>query len=276
MSNSKMDHKEVWIRFVTCCLGLIALLLISGCGSEDFKSAYNEEDEPAFQRSRQLLRQGRKEEALKDLLRLIQHRTEAPESHLEVANLYLKEFNDPLLAYYHYRCYLQLRPQSSHAELVRGQLDVAKREFIRTMPGNLMGKELDKVELMEQVRYLSKENDNLKRQLQAMGVRVEPERQSTPSAPRNVTPTPASVPATVPAAAVTQQPPSRPATAPVPPAATTRERTYEVAQGDTLSSISRRMYGHPGGWEKIFQANRDQLPTSNSLKPGQVLRIPAE
>ncbi len=253
MAHSKKAHKYVYFRFVACCLGLLGLLLASGCGSEDLKSTYNEEDEPAFQRARQLLRQGRKEEALKDFQRLIQHRSEAPESHLEAANLYLKDFNDPLLAYYHYHCYLDLRPKSNNTGLVRGQLDVAKREFIRTMPGNLMGKELDKVELIEQVRFLTNENDRLKRQLQALNVESAREPRSAPVQTERTIP-----------------PPS------IPTVDRTVPGTYEVAQGDTLSSISRRLYGHPGNWKKIYEANRDQLPTENSLKPGQVLKIPAE
>src|SRR5690606_9940154 len=93
------------------------------------------------------------------------------------------------------RCYLQLRPQSTQAALVRGQLDVAKREFIRTMPGNLLGKDLDKVELIEQVRYLTQENDSLKRQLQ--GLQVEARRESRPVAPAPVVDT-ATTSATVP------------------------------------------------------------------------------
>ena len=55
---------------------------------------------------------------------------------------------------------------------------------------------------------------------------------------------------------------------------TTGPRTYTVKAGDTLSRISREMYGSAGRWAEIFQANRDQLPSQNALRPGQVLRIP--
>ena len=50
--------------------------------------------------------------------------------------------------------------------------------------------------------------------------------------------------------------------------------TYLVKTGDTLSSISRKVYGTPNKWREIYGANRDRMATPESLKPGQVLRIP--
>jgi nucleoid-associated protein YgaU len=49
---------------------------------------------------------------------------------------------------------------------------------------------------------------------------------------------------------------------------------YTVKTGDTLSRISREVYGTSGRWAEIFEANRDQLPSPNALRPGQVLEIP--
>ena len=50
--------------------------------------------------------------------------------------------------------------------------------------------------------------------------------------------------------------------------------TYTVQPGDTLSNISRKVYGTTGRWRDIFKANRDRMATPESLKPGQSLRIP--
>ncbi len=262
-------------------LGALGLLLLwSGCGKDSLRTTYNEEDEPAFQRARQLMREGRNEEAVKDFLRLIQHRAESPESHLEVANLYLNEFKDPLSAYYHYNRFLALRPDSENAGRVRGQLQVARREFIRTLPGNPLGGQLDRVELMDQIQYLARENEQLKQQVQALRAQLQsaqrPLIQEDLPRPQTVTPSQAAPVVSGSSAGGTFPAPQPAAPVAPSPAPVAQERRYEVVQGDTLSSISRRMYGHPNGWEKIFQANRDQLPTSNALKPGQVLRIPAE
>jgi nucleoid-associated protein YgaU len=60
------------------------------------------------------------------------------------------------------------------------------------------------------------------------------------------------------------------ATPPPPPAA----RTYVVAEGDTLTRISRKFYGTPGRWEDILNANRDILKDEKSLAVGSTLKIP--
>jgi TPR repeat protein/chromosome segregation ATPase len=61
-------------------------------------------------------------------------------------------------------------------------------------------------------------------------------------------------------------------TAPVAPAADARVHT--VAEGDSLSRISMRYYGTPNRWQEIFQANRDVLQGSSTLRVGMQLRIP--
>ena len=57
--------------------------------------------------------------------------------------------------------------------------------------------------------------------------------------------------------------------------ATAAARTYTVQAGDSLSKISRHFYGDANQYMKIFEANKDQLQDPNTIKPGQVLRIPA-
>lgn len=47
-----------------------------------------------------------------------------------------------------------------------------------------------------------------------------------------------------------------------------------VEKGDTLSAISKRVYGDPNKYQKIFDANKPMLKDVNKIYPGQVLRIP--
>jgi nucleoid-associated protein YgaU len=49
------------------------------------------------------------------------------------------------------------------------------------------------------------------------------------------------------------------------------EETYTVKSGDSLSKI-----GHHFGvsWQKIFEANKDQIKDPDKIFPGQQLRIP--
>ncbi|MGG5290592.1 peptidoglycan-binding protein LysM [Pseudomonas shirazensis] len=47
-----------------------------------------------------------------------------------------------------------------------------------------------------------------------------------------------------------------------------------VVSGDTLSAISKRVYGDPNKYNKIFEANKPMLSHPDKIYVGQVLRIP--
>ena len=64
-----------------------------------------------------------------------------------------------------------------------------------------------------------------------------------------------------------------PSPSPSPPPAA---QTYSVRSGDTLSSIAQTFYGDANAWRPIFEANRDLLPSADSLQAGQTLRIPPQ
>ena len=51
-------------------------------------------------------------------------------------------------------------------------------------------------------------------------------------------------------------------------------RFYEVKSGDSLSKISKEMYGDPMKYNQIFEANKPMLKDVDLIYPGQVLRIP--
>lgn len=49
---------------------------------------------------------------------------------------------------------------------------------------------------------------------------------------------------------------------------------YRVRADDTLSSISKKVYGNTSAWTRIFEANRDRLETPDDLALGMPLIIP--
>ncbi|WP_085691968.1 MULTISPECIES: peptidoglycan-binding protein LysM [unclassified Pseudomonas] len=51
-------------------------------------------------------------------------------------------------------------------------------------------------------------------------------------------------------------------------------RFVTVEKGDTLSAISKKVYGDPNKYQKIFEANKPMLKHPDKIYPGQVLRIP--
>jgi len=50
---------------------------------------------------------------------------------------------------------------------------------------------------------------------------------------------------------------------------------HEVKSGDTLSKISKEVYGDPMKYNAIFEANQPMLSHPDKIYPGQMLRIPA-
>ena len=57
-------------------------------------------------------------------------------------------------------------------------------------------------------------------------------------------------------------------------AASEASRFYTVKGGDTLSKISKEMYGDANKYDAIFEANKPMLKSPDRIYPGQVLRIP--
>ncbi|OLS61241.1 peptidoglycan-binding protein LysM [Pseudomonas putida] len=51
-------------------------------------------------------------------------------------------------------------------------------------------------------------------------------------------------------------------------------RFVTVEKGDTLSAISKKVYGDANKYNKIFEANKPMLSHPDKIYPGQVLRIP--
>ena len=54
------------------------------------------------------------------------------------------------------------------------------------------------------------------------------------------------------------------------------EATFHVVKkGDSLSKISKEVYGDPMKYNAIFEANKPMLDHPDNIYPGQTLRIPA-
>jgi nucleoid-associated protein YgaU len=51
-------------------------------------------------------------------------------------------------------------------------------------------------------------------------------------------------------------------------------QSYTVVKGDSLSKIAKRFYGDAQQWQKIYEANKDQIKNPDLIYPGQTVRIP--
>lgn len=280
-------------------LATIMLWLATGCDRGDGLAFSSETDEPGYRQGKQLVKQDRTQEALACYLKLIAKRGDsAPESHLETGIIYLQNIKDPLAAIYHFRKYLELQPNSRQAVYVKGLVDTAKREFARTLPAQPIENQAERLDNLDQIDRLQRENELLKAELASvraggalptitthatLGAGNTDESHATPFAAPPVTAdeSPIKLDSEQPKIISTQPDmtlPSPPVTdrtlraKPTPPQSAARSHT--VQRGDTLFNLAQRYYGSSAKWNAIYEANRDQLPSQNALKLGMELKIP--
>jgi tetratricopeptide (TPR) repeat protein len=281
-------------RFLTLCLcALATLLFVAGCGRYESSPFTAEIDESNYRRGKDLLRQGRNQEALAAFLKVVEKRgDDAPESHLEIGILYQQHIKDPIAAIYHYRKFRELKRNSPQSDLVRQRIDAATREFARTLPAQPLDNQMERLDLLEKIDLLQRENVQLKDQL--IGVRTQAINTPRPSpvvaaadpdqlAPLaiNTAESPIALPEPEPAAVVDTPAPTpvpavnRPAPVATPPPAVSGRR-YVVAKGDSLYAIAKRHYGTANNArvQGILNANRAVLPNAGALQPGMTLIIP--
>lgn len=267
---------------LTLAFAALACLYVLSAGGCDFGKAevVKETSEPHFLRGQEELRRGNISEALSAFLKVSEKRRDAPESHFELGRIYLEHMNDPNTAIYHFKKYLELKPNSPSSPMVRQMIETAQKKFAASLPESPFDSNIRRIELEEILQKQQKENLELKQKLAAaiatidrleatQNVRVEPRAQRRSA---------------VAAASAQQRQAEQPrraeqaaqnsASARVPTVSRDIPSTYVVQAGDTLSSISRKIYGTPNKWRDIFSANRDRLATASSLKPGQTLKIP--
>lgn len=251
-------------------------MFCGACSSGEL-SKVNETEERQFKLAKEFQSQGRYEDALITYLGLISIRRESPESHLEVGYIYLNTLKDPVRAIFYFDRYLELKPESERIIQVKQLIETAKLEFLRQLPTKPFQGDVDRIDLLEIIEKLKKENDTLKlkynkalleikakRGQEAMNQvsislneMIPNDRNSSQSEGGNLTSNIAS---------------TSNATGMVDP----REvpKSYVVQAGDTLSKISEKFYGTANRWNDIYQANRDTLSSARSLKVGQELLIP--
>ncbi len=289
---------------------LVLLTLFVGAACERYEQTpfMAEVDEPGYRRGKELLRQGRNQEALTEFQKVIEKRglNNSAESHLEIGLLYQYHIRDPIAAIYHYRRFRELKPTSPQSDLVRQRIDAATREFARTLPAQPLDN-LERLDMTDVVQRLQRENEVLKQELVRARTQVtsrprpdalgfgDPEAMVETDGPAYVSPgdSPISSPGGEGPleAADALPPPTRPNPTPAPALAGTSNRTvvpsptptptataarrHVIAKGDTLFSLAQRYYGNRSRWKDIFEANRDQLRSrEDPLKIGMELRIP--
>jgi tetratricopeptide (TPR) repeat protein len=162
------------------------------------------------------------------------------EVHYKLALLYDDKLNDPVSALHHFKRYLALSPNGSHANDVKNSIKRDEVAVLTILSG-------DSVVPRAEAARLRNENLNLHKELEARSATFRSALDK--SRARDVKPG---------------------------KTASTKSggRTYIVQSGDTLASISRKFYKSSGRWEKILNANKESIHDPENLKVGQSLIIP--
>lgn len=160
----------------------------------------------------------------------------AAEVHYKLALLYDDKLNDPVSALHHFKRYLALTPNGSHAKDVK---DSIKRDEIAALTA-LSG---DSVITRAEAARLRNENLALHKQLEERAVsRTALEKLEASNAKK--------------------------------PGLKKGGQTYVVQSGDTLFSISRKFYKSSKRWKAILEANKKSVRDPKDLTVGQTLIIP--
>ncbi len=263
---------------------LCAMYIFSAGGCDSGTSqVVKETAEPHFLRGQEELRRGRDAEAMSAFLKVIEKRKDAPESHLEVGRLYLDKMNDPVQAIYHFRKYLESKPNSQASQMVRSMIETAQKKFAASLPESPFDSNIKRMELEEIVSKLRAENLELKQKLaasienyerlEALGKAAIPAPKVSSDTPTRASSARGRTSARSNAGVELQTQRSNSAAQEVVVKRDTPS-SYVVKPGDTLSSISRKVYGKSSRWKEIYNANRDRLVSPEALKVGQTLRIP--
>ncbi|HEU5078178.1 MAG TPA: LysM peptidoglycan-binding domain-containing protein [Opitutaceae bacterium] len=198
----KIGRRALWLIIFAA----LALFFAAGCERSDNTPFTAEIDESGYRRAKELLRQGRNQEALAEFQKVIEKRglNNAPESHLELGLLYQNHIRDPIAAIYHYRRYLELKPDvKPQADLVKQRIDAATREFARTLPAQPL-ENMERFDMSDVVQRLQRENEQLKTEVgrlrAQLGGKFKNESASLAEADDNMTETsgPAQLPANSP------------------------------------------------------------------------------
>ncbi len=224
---------------------LLCAAVLAGCGRGENGARQDARDA----RNRQLRRALAAKQvqdidgAIEWCLKALERRPNLALAHRELALMYDNYIEDYELAIYHYRRYLDLRPDSEQREAVE---DLIRHCRVSIAKG------------------IADSPAEWRRDLEARNNRIR-NLETEVAALRAAAGSPASTP---PASA-------RPAASPtVTPVAAPAARTHVVQAGETLGTIAQRYYGSPAHWNRIFEANRDVIRNPNNLRIGTTLTIP--
>jgi tetratricopeptide (TPR) repeat protein len=261
-------------------VGIAAMLIfLVACERSGPISDAEAEQEANYQRARRLCEQQDFSGAAEFYNKALLTNPEFANAHLELGLLYENRLADPISAVYHYRRFLELRPDSDKKQLVEDFIERAKLSLAAKLPQSPIVDPSELTRLENEKTALLQENAALRMRVAELE-KVGNATQVAATDPTTVTvasaapPVPAAAPAPAVAPGIVMAAAPIMSTSESSTMESPRVRTYIVQRGDTLQSLALKYYGSRAAWEKIFLANRSGLSSKDQLKVGQQLVIP--
>ena len=253
----------------------ILLGLSAGCDHAGPVSDAEAEREVNYQRAKNLAEQHDFQGAAEFYKKALSVNPDFANAHLELGLLCDDKLGDPITAIYHYRRFLELRPDSGKRQLVEDFIERAKLSLAAKLPQSPMVDPGEWTRLQNEKAALLQENAMLRTRVAELE-KAASAAETVVAAPVAPVPASASVATTAPTptTGVIMAAPPMTLTGESATTELSRVRVYVVQRGDTLQSLALRYYGTRSGWEKIYQANRSGLSSKDQLKVGQQLVIP--
>ena len=230
---------------------IVLLSFVAGCYQED--SRLDEEQDPHFQRGRNLASSQDFKGAAQEFEKALDTKPGSAAAHFELGWLYDTKLNDYAAAIYHYERHLKLQPDSHRASLVKERIRGCKQELANSefpLPTTR--------DLQQEADRLNAENLLLKQQVESLRNQLAA---ATAAAAQNRAQPALPAPAPAAARAETPHPPAPPAPA--------RPRVHIVKSHETITSIAAE---HGMKASALLAANPGVEP--RRLRVGQSLNLP--
>lgn len=245
------------------------LLLLAGasvsCRNGTRTADENELRDPAMRRAIEQERSGAEEAAIQTYRDILEKNPRMARAHMALGFLLDRADRDYVEAIYHYRRYLQMRPETEKRAMIESRMEAARDAFAATLTPTGGVAHVPLVTVNRQVADMRQEIQRLQGMVRQLGGEV-----ATGAVASVAAAGPAGTPATqVPAAPPPERPLEPRAASPAP-----EVRTYTVQRGDSLMRIAGRVYGNSGRWTALYEANRRLMRNPQDLRVGQVLVVP--
>lgn len=252
--------KRIWLVGLLLAVGLGT----AGCGNRAARLDRRDEQDPMLKRARSLRDAGKTELAIETYKKAILKKPNLARAHLELAFLEEDVTHDYILAIYHYRTYIKLRPDAEKRAFIEEMIDRSGVKFAASLPEKASAALAQVAELQAENKRLTDELVAARSENEALRARANKKMSSAPetsvSEDRVIDP----------ARAVA----TRPRLSPPKAKPILEVDSYKVRSGDTLSKIAAKVYGDHTQWKRIYLANTSQMKSEASLKVGQDLIIP--